>query len=180
LSQRYPAQTIDMYDDGLGGERVQPDGVLRLPGVLNNRTPQALLLQEGANDLNALGDAAIPGVISGLRVMIREARGRGVFVFLGTLLPQRPGGRNALAPASIIPANAQIRALAATEGAFLVDLYAAFGGSPDPLIDADGLHATAAGYQRIASTFFTAIQSRFEVVPALTLVRSPGGGAWDR
>ena len=165
LVQRYTGQTFDMYDDGFGGEKVQPDGVLRLPGVLNSRSPQVLLLQEGANDLKN-GASAIPGVVGGLRTMIQEARRRGIVVFLGTLLPQRKGGSNAGDPALIPLANDQIRSLAASEGAILADLYEAFGGSPDPWIDNDGLHATPAGYQKIAGTFFTAIQSRLEVAPA--------------
>jgi lysophospholipase L1-like esterase len=165
MVQRYTAQTFDMYDEGLGGERVQgvlPNGVLRLPGVLNTRSPQALLLLEGANDLKD-GASAIPGVVNGLRTMIREARGRNIVVFLGTLLPQRKGGSNAGDPAVIPLANAQIRSLATSEGAILVDLYDAFGGSPDPWIDKDGLHANAAGYEKIAQTFFNEIRSRLEI-----------------
>jgi lysophospholipase L1-like esterase len=166
LVQRYTTQAFEVFAAGLGGECAQscvPNGVSRLPGVLNADTPQVLLLQEGANDLNALGNAAIPGVISGLRTMIREARGRGIIVFLGTLLPQRKGGSHAGDPALIPLANVQIRSLAASEGATLVDVYEAFGGSPDPWIDNDGLHATPAGYVKIAETFFAAIRSRLEI-----------------
>jgi lysophospholipase L1-like esterase len=168
LSQRYTGQTIDMYDEGFGGECTQgvgcPSyGVSRLPGVLNVDVPQVLLLQEGANDLMQGGATSIPSLIAGLTTMIREARGRGIIVFLGTLLPQRKGGSHAGDPAVIPLANAQIRTLAASEGVILVDLYDAFGGSPDPLIDIDGLHATPAGYQKIAETFFNVIRSRLEI-----------------
>jgi hypothetical protein len=51
LTEAYTAQTIEMYDEGIGGEksaRVPPnDGVSRLPGVLTAETPQMLLLHEG-------------------------------------------------------------------------------------------------------------------------------------
>jgi lysophospholipase L1-like esterase len=166
LTKRYTAQTVDMFDRGLGGERVQPDGVARLPTVLAADAPQVLLLLEGVNDLITFGASAIPTVINGLRTMVRAAKGRGITVFLATLLPQRPGGLRAGSPTLISPANDQIRLLAASEGVTLVDLYQAFGGSPDPWIDADGLHPNVAGYQKIAATFFDAIRGRLET-PAM-------------
>jgi lysophospholipase L1-like esterase len=168
LIQRYTAQAFEVFAAGFGGECTQgvgcaSYGVLRLPGVLDADAPQVLLLQEGANDLILGGATAIPGLVSGLRSMIREARRRGIVVFLGTLLPQRQGGLRAGNPALIPLANDQIRGLAASEGATLVDVYEAFGGSPDPWIDKDGLHATPAGYSKVADTFFAAIRSRLEV-----------------
>ena len=170
LVQRYTSQTFEVFAAGFGGECTQGVGCLsygvsRLPGVLNADVPQVLLLQEGANDLILGGAAAIPSLVSGLRTMIQEARRRGIVVFLGTLLPQRAGGLRAGNPALIPLANDQIRGLATSEGATLVDLYAAFGGSPDPWIDSDGLHATRAGYTKIAETFFTVIRSRLETPP---------------
>jgi lysophospholipase L1-like esterase len=54
-----------------------------------------------------------------------------------------------------------------------VDLHAAFGGTATTeLIGPDGLHPTEAGYQKIADTFFAAIKSTLEVVPAPPTVRS--------
>ncbi|MEO8260269.1 MAG: SGNH/GDSL hydrolase family protein [Acidobacteriota bacterium] len=186
LSARYSSQVIELYDEGYAGEQVQGGlppgpGVIRLPGVLAADTPQVLLLQEGANDLNAYGAGGIPGLIAGLRQMIGQARGRGIIVFLGTLLPQRPNGTPPRGNSAelVAPANARIRDLAASENVILVDLYAAFGGSPDPWIDPDGLHPNAAGYRKMAETFFAAIQSNFEVAPSLTtLMRSPGRDIW--
>jgi lysophospholipase L1-like esterase len=134
-----------------------------LPGVLSRDAPEALLLLEGVNDLNGSRDAAIPTVVNGLRSMVRLARGRGVVVFLGTLLPQRPGGFRAFAPGSIVPANDLIRDMAVAEGAVLVDLYQAFDGQTGTLLGPDGLHPNDAGYQRMAETFFTAIRARLEV-----------------
>jgi lysophospholipase L1-like esterase len=171
LVQRYTSQAFDVFAAGFGGECTQgvacaSSGVLRLPGVLNADRPQVLLLQEGANDLIVGGATAIPSLVSGLRTMVQEARHRGIVVFLGTLLPQRRGGSRAGNPALIPLANDQIRVLATSEGAILVDLYDAFGGSPDPWIDNDGLHATRAGYTKIAETFFTVIRSRLEIQPA--------------
>jgi len=82
---------------------------------------------------------------------------------VATFLPQRRGGQRAFAVDTIVPANDQVRAMAAAEGAGLVDLYEAFGGNLDTLIGFDGLHPTEAGYQKIAETFFNVIRSRFEL-----------------
>ena len=56
LRARYTAQLIDVLDEGVGGETTS-DGLARLPAVLNLDAPGALLLQEGANDLNKFGPA---------------------------------------------------------------------------------------------------------------------------
>jgi len=173
LRARYTAQadSIVVVDEGLGGQRAaDPDEFRRFTTALAANTPGAVLLMEGANDLNngaAAGDAAaaIPALISGLRAMVREARGRGLPVFVGTLLPQRAGGPKAGAPTTVAPANDQIRAMVANEGATLVDLYAAFGGVPDPWIGADGLHPSKVGLEKIAQTFYDALRLRFEISP---------------
>ena len=60
-------------------------------------------------------------------------------------------------------ANTQIRQVALSEHATLVDLYIGFGSSPDPYIDIDGLHPTEAGYQKMAQIFFDAIQATLEL-----------------
>jgi lysophospholipase L1-like esterase len=58
--------------------------------------------------------------------------------------------------------NDQIRALAASEGATLVDLYEAFLGRLDVLLGEDGLHPNVAGYEAMAQTFFTGIRDALE------------------
>ena len=164
LEGRYTAQQFSVTDEGLGGETTAA-GRDRLPGVLIRDQPEVLLLLEGVNDLNAGRDAAIPGVVSNLRAMIRTARSSGIVVLIGTLLPERPGGFRALAPGSIVPANNQIRLMAAAEGAILVDLYQAFEGRTETHIGADGLHPNDAGYTLMADTFFAAVKARFETPP---------------
>jgi lysophospholipase L1-like esterase len=163
LADRYTAQTISMTDEGVPGEWVNM-GVARISGVLTRDQPDVLLLLEGVNDLNGGGgDAAIPTVKAGLTTMVRQARGRGLPVFLATLLPQRPPGQRALAPASIPPANAEIRSIASVEGAILVDLFAAFDGQTGTLLGPDGLHPNDAGYSKMAEVFFDAIRGRLEL-----------------
>jgi lysophospholipase L1-like esterase len=166
LNGRYLAQTIIVVNKGLGNEQAV-DGSTRLPGVLASESPDALVLLEGTNDMSAISVGAFPGatissMVGGLRTMIRTARQRGLPVFVGTLLPQRPGACRDFASAYIADANAAIRLMVVSEGATLVDLYAAFGGVAGDLIGPDGLHPTDAGHQRIAETFFSAIRGRLE------------------
>ncbi|HKB10941.1 MAG TPA: GDSL-type esterase/lipase family protein [Vicinamibacterales bacterium] len=170
LRARYTAQTITVFDEGVGGEIVA-NGLARLPAALAADKAGALLLMEGANDLNQLASGGISQIVSGLQSMIRVARGRSMRVFVGTLLPERANGTppRASYPELVVPANAAIRSLAAAEGVTLVDLYSAFGGIADPvLISSDGLHPTAAGNERIAQTFYAAIRAQLESGAAAT------------
>ena len=165
LAERYATQTISVINEGAGGEDVQT-GAADLARVLTTDAPQVLLLLEGINSLNQQHAEGIPIVVDALRRMIREGRGRGLTVFVGTILPERPGGCRAYDLADgkddIIPANVEIRGLVGTEGAVLVDLYQAFNGRTSTLIGQDGLHPSEAGYQVIAETFFAAIRQHLE------------------
>jgi lysophospholipase L1-like esterase len=179
LTDRYTAQTFNVTDEGVGGETVirrsasqKSVGLERLPGVLSRDMPEVLLILEGVNDLNGGDDETESEVAGGLRNMVRMGRGRGAIVFVGTLLPQRKGGLRAFSPGAIVPVNDRIRAMAAAEGAVLVDLFAAFDGKVDTLIGADGLHPNDAGYQLMADTFFTAIRARLEMAPVVPTLPS--------
>jgi lysophospholipase L1-like esterase len=167
LQERYTAQSFSMTDEGVGGESITA-GMARLPGVLSRDNPEVVMLLEGINDLNGGRDAAIPAVVNGLRSMVRTVRGRGMAPLVATFLPQRPGGQRAFAVASIVPANEQVRAMVAAEGAVLVDLYPVFEGKLDTLLGPDGLHPTGEGYQKMADTFFEVIRARLETPPTLT------------
>jgi lysophospholipase L1-like esterase len=170
LAARYATQQITVLNEGRGGELTDA-GVARLPSVLASDNPQVLLLLEGVNDL-AFGDQSkINVVITNLRTMVQQARARSVQVFLGTLLPEIPGGSNTGALPLIVPTNDQIRALAASQGATLVDVYQAFRGSETALIGSDGLHPNEMGYQTIAQTFFDVIRMRLEAPPNTTWTR---------
>jgi lysophospholipase L1-like esterase len=164
LSSRYPTQSVVVFNDGIAGENAFPTGRSRLPVALNAHRSEALLLMEGANDLNG-GSQGGTLALDALTDMVRTARGRGMAVFLATLPPQRPGGaRDAVA--RLIPAfNDSVRALASREGATLVDVNAAFAGDLS-LIGPDGLHPTAQGFEVMAQTFFNAIQQQLELPPA--------------
>ncbi len=129
-----------------------------------------LLLQEGINDIHRPGDQAahIGPLVQALRTMTREARSRGIRVFVGTLLPEDPCGCRSFdfvdGRDDIVTANDQIRAMAASEGAFLVDLHQGFAGQTATLLSFDGLHPNEAGYGKMAEMFFDAIRQRLEIV----------------
>lgn len=165
LSERYKGQSISVVNEGAGGEDIEA-GAADLPRVLTEHRPDALLLQEGVNTLNTRHQEGVPIVIDRLREMVREARKRGIVVFLGTLLPQRPGGCRAYdvegESDDIVPANVELRRLAGLEGAELVDLFQVFNGRTATLIGRDGLHPSAEGYTAIAEAFFDAIRARLE------------------
>ena len=82
-------------------------------------------------------------------------------VFLATLPPQNPDGKNGHHAGLLPELNDQIARTAADEGAILVDLYRELG-TWRGYIGADGLHPTAEGYQRIAEIWRDAIQEQFE------------------
>lgn len=184
LSARYTAQTIGIINEGCGGERVSEEdddlgpcpsdeqphyGIQRLVFDLNAAAPQVVLIQEGINDLIGGGGGAIGPLVDALTRMVREAQAAGARVFIGTLLPVTEGGDASGAFDFIQPVNADIQVIAQGTGATLVDLNAAFGGTANAVdIGNDGLHPTAAGYQLIAQTFFSAIKATIEVVQAPT------------
>jgi len=163
LRSRYTTQLPTVVNRGLPSEEVN-DGAVRLPGVLATDTPQVVLLQEGANDVNQ--GHSPTSIAAALRTMVRDARSRGIQPFVGTILPQRPLGVNGscrgFGADNVVAANDQIRAMVASEGVPLVDLYQAFGGVAGELIGPDGLHPTEAGYSKIADTFFDVIRQRLE------------------
>lgn len=168
LAARYATQSLTVINEGNGGETAA-SGALDLPRVLNNDTPQALLLLEGINDIHAgtpTQGSAVPTVVSSLRTMVQEGKRRGMTVFLATLLPERRGACRAFDfddnIEDVVTANTQIRALAQSENVPLVDMYPAFSGALDTLLGADGLHPSEAGYQKMADLFYAAITQRLE------------------
>ncbi len=161
LRARYFTQASQFVVTNAGSSREWAvDGVNRLPTVMAATNAQVVLLLSGANDIQAVPQLdTVEAAALSLRTMIRFARGRGAIVFVATLPPGRLGGRNSLNPSLVQTFNGLIRAGATAEGAVLVDLNAAMAADVNTLIGTDGLHPTAAGYQRMAETFFTAIRA---------------------
>jgi lysophospholipase L1-like esterase len=161
LRARYTSQSdvLEVINAGAPGEWAQ-DGVRRLPNVLANARPEAVLLFEGLNDLGA--ESRVSPAAAALDTMAREIRNRGARLFLATVPPPGVGPR-ALSDSQITALNDRIRTIAAGEGAVLVDLYQGLLANVALYIGSDGLHPNEAGYQRMAELFFEAIRSEFEV-----------------
>jgi lysophospholipase L1-like esterase len=162
LTARYLEQTFLVIDEGKGGERAT-QGVARLPDVLASRTPEVLLLQEGANDLLAMAGGAISGIVNSLDTMIKQAQGRGVRVFLANQPAQVAAGLRGSGAPWVVPLNDQIRALAQRDGVPLVDVYTPISLDPARTIGPDGLHLTERGYELMAQTFFDSIRTTLEI-----------------
>ncbi|MGE0451583.1 MAG: GDSL-type esterase/lipase family protein [Vicinamibacterales bacterium] len=165
LGLQYQKQTFSVVNAGLGGEFAAgdpPSGILRLPGVLQTFNPEVLLLMEGTNDL--LSPSGVNSALSALDAMIGIAQAQGRQVCLATIPPQRPDGlRNRGSVAARIPGfNDGIRALAASRGAVLVDVYDAMKDDVRNLIGIDDLHPTELGYSVIGDTFYNAVHTAFE------------------
>ena len=168
LTARYTAQTNEIIVSNFGKQgELAVDGASRLSGALAIGPFQALLLMEGVNDFP---ETSRP--LAAMRQMVQTGISRGLRVFLATLPPENPfatcapnhGGNWAF----VVPYNDGLRSIAASQNAVLVDVYSAFNGDTTTLVDCDGLHPTAAGYQRIADTFFKAIQQALEVPATAT------------
>jgi lysophospholipase L1-like esterase len=159
LRTRYLTQqtSIVVTNAGVAGERAT-QGVQRFPTVMSQVRPEVVLLLEGYNDLSLFGSSGISMAATAIETMSREARGRGARVFIASLTPPRAGGRNTLPADLVTTLNGRLRTVAAGENAVFVDLYQALVSNVSLYIGSDGLHPTEVGYQRIAETFFNAIQ----------------------
>src|SRR5262245_12235803 len=177
MTGRYTAQSPTVRNQGQSGEQTT-DGRRRLSGVLAGGAYDVLLLMDGANDLIEGDSRKIGPAIGNIQFMVRDAKSRGMKVYLGTLPPQDPLAccpRRGSGAALVNPYNDGIRSMASAEGVALVDVNSAFNGDTKTLIDFDGLHPTAAGYQKIADTFLKSITETLEVAqPPATIFGARG------
>jgi lysophospholipase L1-like esterase len=165
LSERYAAQTPTVDDRGALGEKAQ-QAVLRLRSLLRSTQPEVVLLLEGANDLNDDGTSAIAATEAAMEAMVISSVELGAIPLLASIPPQRAGAPAVFYPEAVVPYNARLKAIADYYSIAFVDIHAAFGGTATAeLIGSDGLHPTEAGYEKMADTFFAAIQATLEVVP---------------
>lgn len=160
VTVRYTDQTVTVLNAGRAGEVATDSGTrTRFNGALSEANPQVLLLMEGANDLNGV-NVSVNATVNAMEDMVRDAQGRGIFVMLATIPPQRPGpGSKTTSPDLLARYNASLRTMAEKKGAQLVDINALL---PVSLIGQDGLHPTEAGYARLAEIFLDAIKTKYE------------------
>jgi lysophospholipase L1-like esterase len=160
LASRYTAQTVTVRNEGRSGEAVVASNApRRLSALLASGQYDVVLIMEGANDIASRDSRDIPRALDGLRFMVRDARSRGLRPFLGTLPPE-----SGLARTLVSPFNAQLKAMAMSEAVPVADVFDAFNGDFS-FLGSDGLHPNAAGYQKIADTFFAVIKQNLELPP---------------
>lgn len=164
LVARYLSQedNIAVANYGLGGEKAV-NARDRFIAALGTARPDVVLLMEGSNDIALGEDGAASGAAREITVMVNEARRRGMFVFLATIAPGRPGGGKTIPTIYLTDYNNRMRAAASSTGATLVDINAALATDVNRYIGVDGLHPNEAGYAKIAETFYNAIRSQFEL-----------------
>jgi lysophospholipase L1-like esterase len=163
LSARYTDQTITVFNRGLPGEQAWR-ALPRFITTFVADAPDVVVLQEGYNDVRA-ADTDVEGIanaIAGIRTLAGEARRRGARVFICTLAPGRPG-RIQIPNSALEYINDQLRQVARSEGAVLVDLYLALLPDVNANVSIDGLHLTPLGYRRVAETVFAAIRADLEI-----------------
>jgi lysophospholipase L1-like esterase len=180
LHARYKQQSIAVDNQGSRGESLiaglsmdcqggppeQSDAFMRYLTYASSHQYGALLLMEGANDVNLVpGDSCVlPKAFGVIKRMVDDAKSRGLAVVLATIPPSIPPGCcNRAVGHDVVPVyDAMLRALASDEHIPLADVYTAFGSDAPSLLGADGFHPNVSGYQRIADTFFTAIKNALE------------------
>jgi lysophospholipase L1-like esterase len=178
LRNRYPAQSptdvATVANRGCPGEQAggvcPPTGqkaVDRFRTLVTSGSYQAVLLMEGANDINPDPTVTTAG-LTGLQTMIRLAKTSRVRPFLATIPPEIAGRFYKVDPDAVRSFNARVRSLAVLESVTLVDVEVAFGASAGQLISCDGLHPNALGYQKIADTFFEILRATLEVSTSIT------------
>jgi lysophospholipase L1-like esterase len=140
---------------GISGDRVRDVAARLAPSALEAPCRDVALLA-GSNDV--VGDGAPPDEIAAQVAELAERlRTAGKRVVVTTLPPVRD--RYAPASASIRAVNETLRALAA-RGFLVLDLHAALAGDDgllDPRYSLDGLHLSAAGYERWADLLAAAL-----------------------
>ena len=160
LAARYPSQSgaIAVTNAGLAGENLFR-AVLRFDDVLGSTFPEAVLIMHGLNNLGGDG-TDIPTLL--IRGMVQTAKGRGMSVFVGSMLPTIAGRPRSQDTALLESYNAKLRQMAVEEGAVFVDLYTTLLPEAPTVIGEDGLHPTEAGYRRIADVYLAAIAASLE------------------
>lgn len=168
LAERYPlqAQSISVLNAGLRGEHaVDAASRRRLTGELSQASPRpnVVFIMEGANDLVfvTLGFTTMQRIVDALDAMLDEARREGMIACLVSVLPQRPGGRQADTAPLVPLLNDRLRDLAMRRSVAYIDLYSVFAARMS-LIGADDLHPTKEGYLVLAQTL-AGVLRMFEV-----------------
>lgn len=167
--QAWPARLQLQLEQHFGGALVRNRGATgtntfealeRFQRNIDANEPAYTLILYGTNDWHdpECQDDPSCHTVPNLRTVVRRVKGLDSLPFIATLPPVNP----ALAPAGrnvwVSDVNDRIRAMAAEEGAFLVDLHRVFTRRSDlPSLYLDQVHLNQAGHELAASAWFEAI-----------------------
>ena len=150
----------EILNQGAGGT-TSAQGADRIKFQLSEHEPAIVLIVYGTNDWNSCLDPATCFTVESLRRMIQEVRNRRSWPFVATIPPVNTGFDDRAPPSRndwIRDANELIIAMAAEEGAILMDVHAAMLAQGDlaGLFD-DHVHPSSSGYDIMAEAMFEAI-----------------------
>jgi lysophospholipase L1-like esterase len=163
-----PPRRYSVTNAGVSGEWAV-HGAARIQSAITEYRPQALLLLEGINDLS--NGQSIAQTVNALGQIVDRARANNVTVLIATMMQTyefthpETGVIRENSKDLVVPFNNEIKARflgRQTENIHVVDLYAAFG-TDRSLMGGDGLHPTDAGFERMATTFLSAIEAVFGI-----------------
>lgn len=173
LQNATPSQTIVLDNEGRPGEEAA-FAYGRFSALMAARRPQGVLLLEGINDLNS--GRSVSATVAALSQMIDLARVYNATVLVATMFQtchsENPytGRVRTNSTDQIVPFNSALRAAVAGRlNVYVVDVYGSFGTGNclsdrgTNFVGEDGLHPSASGYSRLASTFAQAVRDRFVV-----------------
>ncbi len=172
LTQRYPAQTISVYNGGYGGRFLSDDATdtpdRTLGEFLDAFNPQVMILMHGANDLNQENPVpSVQTVAAYAGLLIDKAQARGTRVILSSLPPRLTGGTpdRAKNPQLVAPYNSALQSVAAQKGVPFVDVYTPIiQNLAGPDLAPDGLHLTQAGNDKLAAVYFRTLKLLYETI----------------
>lgn len=166
LSGAFPG--IKVANRGIGGD-VSRGTLFRFEEDVLALNPRALVFCVGTNDLSAHGNPA--DVVSNIALMVAMARkaNPGLPIVVCTI-PPRNVPTAPLKPGALDELNSLLRAFATdNEKLVVADLFTALAtpeGAPDPAyIGKDGIHITAAGFERCGEVLRPALASLGVVAP---------------
>lgn len=161
LAARFGRAVVE--NEGVSGTDSER-GLARLGDSLSGQQPAFVLIHYGTNDWNGFGCRVVCGTAENLRRMVRLCREARSLPVVATLIPVNPAFEDRLASARnawVVATNVEVRAMAASEGASLADLHAAFL-REDPTLEplfSDHVHPNDRGYEVMAAELFRALSA---------------------
>jgi lysophospholipase L1-like esterase len=154
LIEQY-GQGFELINSGIGGE-TSTEGLSRLGSEIRLIQPDLVLLLEGIVDVNnAL--PRFPVVRANLNEMMRVVLRHDIAIIIGTYPPLNPEGFRIQGIGNVSRLNDIIRQEAKELDVPIADHEKAWNGSMS-MQGPDGLHPNDNGYEKMAETWFQAIQ----------------------